>query len=380
MDFSISHDQQSILESVTRLLSDKLTPIQQRDFDQKGTAPYEIMTDLANLGLFGMPFPEQYGGTNVEWGTIAMVQHVMGKTAYMAASLLNRSIGFGGMPILIFGSPEQKEKILPQVVKGEALFALALSEPGAGSDANAIISRATPMKSGGWQLRGNKIWVSDAKASSYIVVACKTKSTDEDEGISLFLMPPDTKGLSITPMDKVGTHWMPSFSLGLDNVTLPETALLGDLNNGFKQLMTVLHYSRAGMASSVTGLAQRAVDLSIAHSLERHQFGKPIAANQVIRHRLVDMQMRVNQSRLIAFHLAWKIANGMECKTEASEAKIIATETLNFVTDAGMQILAGAGYDNDSEMQRIWRDARLYTFGEGSNEIQRNIIAKEIIC
>ena len=105
MDFSISHDQQSILESVTRLLSDKLTPIQQRDFDQKGTAPYEIMTDLANLGLFGMPFPEQYGGTNIEWDTIAMVQHAMGKTAYMAASLLNRSIGFGGMPILIFGSP-----------------------------------------------------------------------------------------------------------------------------------------------------------------------------------------------------------------------------------------------------------------------------------
>ena len=243
MDFSISHDQQAILDSVTKLLQNNLTPLDQRDFDQKGSAPYHIMADLADLGLFGMPFPEQNGGTNVEWGTIAMVQHVMGKTAYMSASLLNRSIGFGGMPILIFGSPEQKEKILPQVVKGEALFALALSEPGAGSDANAIISRATPMKSGGWQLRGNKIWVSDAKASSYIVVAFKTNSTDEDEGISLFLMPPDTKGLSITPMDKDGTHWMPSFSLGLDNVTLPETALLGDLNNGFKQLMTVLHLS-----------------------------------------------------------------------------------------------------------------------------------------
>ena len=158
----------------------------------------------------------------------------------------------------------------------------------------------------------------------------------------------------MTPMNKVGTHWMPSFSLSLDNVILPETAILGEPNNGFKQLMTVLHYARAGMAASVSGLAQRAVDIAIDHSIERHQFGKPIAANQVIRHRLVDMQMRVNQSRLTAFYLAWKIANGLECKTEASEAKIVATEALNFVTDAGMQILAGAGYDNDSEMQRIW--------------------------
>ena len=380
MDFSISHDQQAILDSVTKLLQNNLTPLDQRDFDQKGSAPYHIMADLADLGLFGMPFPEQYGGTNVEWGTIAMVQHAMGKTAYMAASLLNRSIGFGGMPILMFGSSDQKENILPKIINGEALFALALSEPGAGLDANAIISRATPMASGGWQLNGNKIWVSDAKAASFIVIACKTEDSEGSDGISLFLTPPDTKGISMTPMNKVGTHWMPSFSLSLDNVILPETAILGEPNNGFKQLMTVLHYARAGMAASVSGLAQRAVDIAIDHSIERHQFGKPIAANQVIRHRLVDMQMRVNQSRLTAFYLAWKIANGLECKTEASEAKIIATEALNFVTDAGMQILAGAGYDNDSEMQRIWRDARLYTFGEGSNEIQRNIIAKEIIC
>ena len=380
MDFSISHDQQAILDSVTKLLQNNLTPLDQRDFDQKGSAPYHIMADLADLGLFGMPFPEQYGGTNVEWDTIAMVQHAMGKTAYMAASLLNRSIGFGGMPILMFGSSDQKENILPKIINGEALFALALSEPGAGSDANAIISRATPMASGGWQLNGNKIWVSDAKAASFIVIACKTEDSEGSDGISLFLTPPDTKGISMTPMNKVGTHWMPSFSLSLDNVILPETAILGEPNNGFKQLMTVLHYARAGMAASVSGLAQRAVDIAIDHSIERHQFGKPIAANQVIRHRLVDMQMRVNQSRLTAFYLAWKIANGLECKTEASEAKIVATEALNFVTDAGMQILAGAGYDNDSEMQRIWRDARLYTFGEGSNEIQRNIIAKEIIC
>ena len=113
MDFSISHDQQAILDSVTKLLQNNLTPLDQRDFDQKGSAPYHIMADLADLGLFGMPFPEQYGGTNVEWGTIAMVQHAMGKTAYMAASLLNRSIGFGGMPILMFGSSDQKENILP---------------------------------------------------------------------------------------------------------------------------------------------------------------------------------------------------------------------------------------------------------------------------
>ena len=142
--------------------------------------------------------------------------------------------------------------------------------------------------------------------------------------------------------------------------------------------MATLHYARAGMAASVTGAAQAAVDIALSHARERHQFGRPIGDFQVIQHRLVDMQMRVDQARLLAWQLGWLIGEGRPCRREASQAKIAATETLQFVTDHGMQILASAGYATESDMQRLWRDARLYSFGEGSNEIQRNIIAREL--
>ena len=213
-----------------------------------------------------------------------------------------------------------------------------------------------------------------------MVVACRTKvDTSGPRGISLFLVKPDSPGLNITPMRKIGTNWMPSYDVNFDEVVVSKEDMLGDENKGFKHLMTILHFARAGMASAVSGLAQRAVDLAVNHSKERYQFGRPLAANQVISHKLVDMQMRVDQSKLVALYLAWMIRENRDCRRYAAEAKVIATETLNFVTDAGMQILASAGYDLDTEMQRIWKDGRLYTFGEGTNEIQRNIIAKEII-
>tara|TARA_Y100000739_G_C20560560_1_gene442860 strand:+ start:108 stop:1253 length:1146 start_codon:yes stop_codon:yes gene_type:complete len=380
MDFSISIEQESIIESVNKFLSKNITPLEQIEYDKKGTAPYHLMEGMAELGLFGMPFPEKYGGSNVGWDTIALIQEHMGKKAYMAASLLNRTIGFGGMSILKFGNTDQKSQIIPEIIKGKILFSLALSETGAGSDAAAIVTQAKRASNDTWSIKGNKIWVSDAAESKYMVVACRTDmKTSGASGITLFLVKPSTPGVIITPMRKIGTNWMPSYDVNFDEVIVSDKNMLGDENGGFKHLMTILHFARAGMAASVSGLAQRAVDIALNHSKERYQFGKPLAANQVISHRLADMQMRVDQSKLMAWYLAWMIKENKDCRRYAAEAKVIATETLNFVTDAGMQILAGAGYDLDTEMQRIWKDGRLYTFGEGTNEIQRNIIAKEII-
>ena len=210
-------------------------------------------------------------------------------------------------------------------------------------------------------------------------VAARSRAGSEGaEGISMFLVPPRAPGVAMTQLPKVGNNAMPSWDIGLDGVEVGEDALVGEEGRGFRHLMSTLHYSRASMAATVTGCAQAAVSLALSHARERRQFGRPIGAFQAIRHRLADMQMRVDQSRLTVMHLAWAIASGAECRREAAQAKIIATECLQYVADHGMQVLASAGYSSDGDMQRYWRDARLYSFGEGSNEIQRDIVAREL--
>ena len=182
----------------------------------------------------------------------------------------------------------------------------------------------------------------------------------------------------MTALPKVGNNCLPSWNVVFDETPVDPTAMMGEENNGFKHLMSTLHYARASMAANVTGQAQAVVDLVITHATEREQFDRQLSKFQVIQHRIVDMQTAVDMSRLFAYRLGWLISESLPCRRESAQAKLISTETLLDVTDKGMQILASAGYSTENDMQRYWRDARLYTFGEGSNEIQRNIIAKEL--
>jgi alkylation response protein AidB-like acyl-CoA dehydrogenase len=272
----------------------------------------------------------------------------------------------------------QKREFLPRLVEGKCLIALALTEPQAGSDAAAIATRGVETD-GGWKLRGRKTWISDAGGADYLLAAVRTEPDSKGAGgISMLLIPRDAKGIAMTQLPKVGNNCMPSWDIGFDDVFVPYEAVLGERGRGFANLMSTLHYSRASMAATITGCAQAAVDAALSHARERQQFGRPIGSFQTIRHRLVDMQMRVDASRHAMRYLAWLIGTGRPCRREAAQAKVQATECLQFVTDHGMQIMASAGYSAESDMQRYWRDARLYSFGEGSNEIQRDIIAREL--
>ncbi len=269
--------------------------------------------------------------------------------------------------------------MLPRLAEGRLLIALALTEPEAGTDAGAIATRAVPAPGGGWRITGRKCWISDARGADVLLVAARTRAGSKGaEGISVLLVPPGTPGVAMTELPKVGNHCMPSFDIGFDAVEVPADALMGEEGRGFRHLMSTLSASRASLAATTTGCAQAAVDAALAHAKARVQFGRPIGANQAIRHRLADMQMRVDQARLVVRHLAWLIATGQGCRREAAQAKVIATECLQYVTHHGMQILASAGYAAESDMQRWWRDARLYTFGEGTNEILRDLIAREL--
>ena len=182
----------------------------------------------------------------------------------------------------------------------------------------------------------------------------------------------------MTYLEKVGNNCLTSWDIGFDDVFVNYENIIGEENNGFRNLMSTLHYSRSCQASNAIGQAQNAVDITKNHVLNRIQFGRPLSKFQTIKHRIVDMQLRVDQARFILYKLAWLIDEGKRCRIEAAQAKILASECLQYVTHHGMQLMASYGYSLDSDIQRLWRDSRLYTFGEGANEIQKDIIAKEI--
>lgn len=377
MDFSISQEERLLLDGVERFLTQHLPPEEVRRRDAGHIPPYDLLPAMADLGLFALPLPTRHGGLGAPWTTVALIQERLGKGAYFIGSIFNRVVGFGAMSVLTYGSEEQKERLLPEIAAGRLLIALALTEPGAGSDAAGITTRAIPAQ-GGWLLQGRKAWISDAEGADRLLVAARQPGSTGAKGISLFLVPPRSPGVSMTPLLKVGNNCMPSFDIGFDEVFVPHDALIGVEGEGFANLMSTLHYSRASMSATVTGCAQAAVDAALAHARERIQFGRPIGKFQAIRFRLADMQMRVDQARLVMQHLAWLISQGEECGRQAAQAKVIATEALQYVTHHGMQILASAAYSSESDMQRFWRDSRLYTFGEGSNEIQRELIARKL--
>jgi len=378
MEFEITEEQRLILDTVDKFMKRLLPPAELRRRDEGHEPPYDLLPLMGEIGLFGLIVPEKYGGSELDWMTLALVQERLGRRGYMAASILNRVVGFGIMSLLTYGSEAQREEMVPRLAAGRLLIALALSEPEAGSDAAAIRASAV-MAGGGWRINGRKTWISDAGGADYLLTPVRTdRNSVGSAGISMFLIPRDAPGISMTELPKVGNNCMPSWDIGLDEVFVPATAMVGGEGRGFGHLMSTLHFSRASMAATVTGCAQAAVDCTISHARERKQFGRTISSFQVIRHRIADMQMRVDASRLMARYLAWLISRDHPCRREAAQAKIQATECLQFVTDQGMQILASAGYSSDSDMQRYWRDGRLYSFGEGTNEILRNIIAREL--
>lgn len=378
MDFATTPTQDAFLDAVDRFAARHLPPEEVRRRDREHLPPYDLLPAMGEAGFFRIALPEAEGGLGEDWRSLALVQERLARHAYCAGSILNRVVGFGIASIRGHGSAAQRAALLPRLLEGRLLIALALTEPGAGSDAAAVTTRAE-RSAAGWRITGRKSWISDARGADYLlVVARTTPGSVGTEGISLLLVPPGTPGVAMTPLPKVGNNCMPSWDIGLDGVEVPQDALLGQEGMGFRHLMSTLHASRASMAATVTGCAEAALETALAHARQRVQFGRPIGANQAIRHRLAEMRMRVDQSKLVVRHLAWLIATGRPCRREAAQAKVIATECLQTVTHHGMQIMASAGYAADSDMQRFWRDARLYTFGEGANEVLRDGIAREM--
>jgi alkylation response protein AidB-like acyl-CoA dehydrogenase len=377
MDFGLTEEQRALLDSIDKMMALHLPPEEVRRRDQAHEPPDFLLKHYADLGLLAIPFPESYGGLDGEWQTVVLAEERLGYHAAMAASLFGTTIGFGGMSVFTYGSEEQKKSLLPKIIAGDLRFSLGLTEPGAGTDAGALITRAR-RGDGGWIVNGRKTWISGADEADYIVAACRTtEGTKGNRGISMLAVPRAADGIHMTPLEKIGNNCLTSWDIAFEDVFVPEDRLLGDEGDGFKHLMSTLQFSRSGQAANVVGQSQRAVDMAVAHVKEREQFGQPLGKFQAVAHRIADMQTRVDQARFVLYHLAWLVDQGARCRKESAQAKMLGSECLQYVTHHGMQLLASTGYAIESDMQRLWRDSGLYTFGEGANEIQRDIIARE---
>jgi alkylation response protein AidB-like acyl-CoA dehydrogenase len=377
-DFSVTDEQGAMLQAVERFLERRLPPLEVRRRDAQHVPPYDLLPDLASLGVLGLVAPASWGGLGQDWVTLSLVQERLAAHAYFIGSIVNRVVGFGLMTMLNHGSAAQQQRWIPPLVQGRGLMALALTESQAGSDVGAVQTRAV-VDGDGWCIHGRKVWISDADGAMALLVVARTDAQRRGtRGLSVFIVPRESEGITMTPLPKAGNHAMPSWDIGLDSVRVGPDALLGPLHEGMAVLGSTLHYSRASLAATCLGCAQSVVSQTLAHVRERQQFGKPLGSFQVVRHRLADMQMRVDPLRWVVRHLAWLIATGQPCAREASQAKVLATEVLQDLSNQAMQLFASQGYADDSDIQRIWRDARLYTFGEGTNEVQRDLIARHL--
>jgi len=378
MDFALTDDQRQILDTVDRLMKRHYPPEEIRRRDAAHADCKDMLPVFAEAGLLALPFPEKYGGLGADRLTVVLVQERLAQHGGIAAVMYGQVADFGGMSLLSYGTEAQREALLPRAIKGELSFSFALTEPGAGSDAAAAITSAAKTDSG-WVINGRKIWISMAGSADYLVTMCRTtRGSKGKEGLSTFLIPRKTPGITMTRLQKVGNNCMSSWDIGFEDVEVPGTALMGEEGKGMRNMMKTLQYSRTGQAALCIGLAQAAVDSTKAFALDRRQFDRRIADFQVIRHRLVDMQTRVDQARLLLYYASWLMETGQPCRKETAQTKVLATEALEYVSRHGMQIQASFGYSTESDIQRHWRDARLYTFGEGTNELQRDLIAREI--
>lgn len=383
MDFNFSDEEAAFRETVRRWVVDKYPKskvnLMERQEDHDGSNfPYEYVKDLADVGFLGIGIDEQYGGQG-GGATIQailmdeMARHLAGVTWVWGIS------SFNAKSIQKFASPEIREDLLPQIVSGEKLTSIAITEPGGGTDLlGAMITRARP-DGDGFRINGAKIWSTMAHVSDYLLLLAKTSDSDKSSyGKTLFLVPTDQPGIVATPIPKLGMRCVASCEVQLEDVYVPASHVIGEVDRGWQHILTTLNNERILVAALGTGVLRGVLEDAIAYAKERRAFNHAIGDFQVIQHWIAEMAMKLAQAELLTYKAAWLYDNGHDAGVESSMAKAIAAEYATWAADRGIQILGGMGYSAEFDMQRYWRDVRLYQIGPVTNEMVRNIVAQSV--
>jgi short-chain 2-methylacyl-CoA dehydrogenase len=375
VNFDLSEEHELIRGTVRELATQRIAPIAE-ELDREHRFPYEIVAELAELGLMGIPVPEEYGGSGGDTLSYAIAIEELTRVDSSVAITVAAHTSLGTMPILLYGSEEQKREWVPDLASGKRLAAFGLTEPGAGSDAGATKTRAE-LREGQWVVNGSKIFITNAGTD---ITSCVTITarTDKDE-ISNLIVPNGTPGYEISaPMRKMGWHASDTRELSFQDCAVPERNLLGERGAGFRQFLEILDGGRISVAAMGVGLAQGAYDLASAYAKERKQFGKPIAEFQAVRFRLADMATEIEAGRQLVYKAAWAKDQGGAFATEAAMAKLYTGELSNRVVNAALEIHGGYGYTDEYPISRLYRDQKVLEIGEGTNDVQRMVIAKAL--
>ncbi|MFS8640451.1 MAG: acyl-CoA dehydrogenase family protein [Symbiobacteriaceae bacterium] len=379
MNFELSQEQRMIRDLAREFAEGEVAP-GASERDKTGRFPIELVRRMGELGLMGIPFPERYGGTGGDTVSYVLaveeISRVDGSLGLTLAA--HCSIGMG--PVFQFGTEEQKLRWLPGAARGEYLASFGLTEPEAGSDAAA--TKTTAVRDGdGWVLNGSKAFITNASYCGYIVCTAVTRPGMGHRGISAFIVPNPTPGFTIGPAyDKMGLRSSDTRPLFFDNVRLPADALLGQEGEGFRQFMATLDGGRISIGAMAVGIAQAAFEAALAYAKRRVQFGQTISKFQAIQFKLADMATEIELARNMVLKAAWLKDQGRPFTREAAMAKLFASETAVRAANQAIQIHGGAGYMEDLPVSRYWRDAKLTEIGEGTSEIQRLVIARQLGC
>jgi alkylation response protein AidB-like acyl-CoA dehydrogenase len=379
MDFMLSEEQKMIRKMVRDFADEEVAPGAD-ERDRTKTFPMDIIKKMADLELMGLPFAEKYGGGGADYVSLTCAIEELGRVDASVGITYAAHLSLGCAPLNMFGTEEQKETYLSILCKGEALGAFGLTEPNAGSDAGGTKTAAVD-RGDYWAINGNKCFITNATYSKFVALTAVTDRSAGTNGITAFIVPTDSPGFKVLePYEKLGLHSSNTTELVLEEIQIPKENVLGKAGHGFKQFLSTLDGGRIGIGALSLGIAQGAFDAALQYAKERTQFGRSISKFQAIQHKLADMAMHIELARNMVWKAAWLKDEGKPYTKEASMAKLFASEIAMKAADQAIQIHGGYGYMREYKVERYFRDAKLMEIGEGTSEIQRNIIAREIGC
>jgi short/branched chain acyl-CoA dehydrogenase len=380
VDFRLDEEQEALRATVREFAREQVAPVIAEHYEHK-TFPYDVVRQMGKMGLFGLPFPEEFGGMGGDYFTLCIALEELARVDSSVAVTLEAGVSLGIMPIHRFGTPEQKEQWLRRLTSGEALAAFGLTEPGSGSDAAAITTRAVLDESTGeWVINGSKAFITNSGTDItclVTVMAVTGTNPDGSKELSTIIVPAGTPGFTVAPgYSKVGWCASDTHELSFDDVRVPAANLLGRRGRGFAQFLRILDEGRIAIAALSVGLAQGCVDESVKYANERVAFGKPIGNYQAVQFMIADMELRAHTARLGYYDAAARMLAGEEFKRYAAIAKLNASNAAMENSRYATQVHGGYGFMNESAVGRFYRDAKILEVGEGTSEVQRMLIAR----
>lgn len=377
MDFRLTEDQQMVQEGIRKFAREQIMP-HSRDWDHAGAFPRSLIRQLGKLGYLGIPIPEEYGGAGLDYISEAVAFEEVGYADSSVRTTLSVQMSLVELTILNWGTDAQKEAFLPGLCAGEIIGCFGLTEPDAGSDAGNVAT--TAVRDGDeWVLNGQKVWISNGTWADLAIIFAQTEPGSKHRGMVAFLVDPKSPGYTTRKMTgKLGLRASDTGEIFLDNVRVPDSSRLGKVGEGFRIAMSSLDNGRFGVASGCVGAAQHALDASVRYAKERIAFNKPIASFQLVQDMLAQMKVNVETARLLVYQAGWVKNQGQRSTIPVSMAKYHAAEIAKQNADMAIQIHGGYGYSDEYVPERLWRDSRVASLYEGTSQIQKLIIGRDL--